>query len=170
MSRGSCAIAKPARAPRLLACWLVVLATACSEAPQEPPPPAFTVTDSAGVRVVVNSGQQWGKGEGWQVTAEPVVTLGVRDYPVEQQFERLGRVEHRIVVEPAHPVAKAFPAAACRSRVETAELERDGAAAVRDEDSDVRKIVEHRGVHEPVDRGGLLVDEVKCIRLAFGFA
>ena len=90
MSRGSCAIAKPARAPRLLACWLVVLATACSEAPQEPPPPAFTVTDSAGVRVVVNSGQQWGKGEGWQVTAEPVVTLGVRDYPVEQQFERLG--------------------------------------------------------------------------------
>ena len=74
--------------PRL--CVLAILVAACSEAPQEPPLPAFTVTDSAGVRMVVNSGQQWGEGEGWQVTAEPVVTLGVRDYPVEQQFERLG--------------------------------------------------------------------------------
>ena len=67
-----------------------MLAVACSEAPQEPPPPAVTVTDSAGVRVVVNSGQQWGEGDGWQVTAEPVATLGVREYPVEQQFEQLG--------------------------------------------------------------------------------
>lgn len=90
MNRGSCAIAKPARAPRLLACWLVVFAAACSEAPAEPPPPLFTVTDSAGVRVVVNSGPQWGEGEGWRVTAGPLVTLGVRDYPLEQQFVRLG--------------------------------------------------------------------------------
>ena len=74
----------------LSACCMVVPGTACSEAPQQPPPPAFTVTDSAGVRVVVNSGQQWGEGEGWQVTAEPVVTLGVRDYPAEQQFVRVG--------------------------------------------------------------------------------
>ena len=69
---------------------LAILAAACSEAPANPPPPAFTVTDSAGVRVVVNSGQLWDEGEGWQVSDEPVVTLGVRDYPVEQQFERLG--------------------------------------------------------------------------------
>ena len=73
-------------------CLLAVLAVACTEAPADPPPPAFTATDSAGVRVVVNSGQQWGEGEGWQVTTEPVVTLGTRDYPVEQQFERLGEV------------------------------------------------------------------------------
>lgn len=74
----------------LSACCLAATGAACSEGTREPPPPAFTVTDSAGVRVVVNTGQQWGEGEGWQVTAEPVVTLGVRDYPIEQQFERLG--------------------------------------------------------------------------------
>lgn len=90
MSRESCAIAKPAWTPRLLICWVVLPATACSEGPAEPPPPAFTVTDSGGVRVVVNSGRQWSDGEGWQVTAEPVTTLGVRDFPIEQQFVRLG--------------------------------------------------------------------------------
>ncbi len=75
----------------LSACCLATGA-ACSEGTREPPPPAYTVTDSGGVRVVMNSGQQWGEDEGWQVTAEPVVTLGVRDYPVEQQFVRLGEV------------------------------------------------------------------------------
>ena len=70
-------------------CLVAVLAAACSESPAEPPPPAFTVTDSAGVRMVVNSGQQWGEGDGWQVTAEPVATLGVMDFPVEQQFETI---------------------------------------------------------------------------------
>ena len=70
-----------------LACLPVALAAACSQTPAEPPPPAFTVTDSAGVRMVVNSGRQWGEEEGWQVTAEPVVTLGVMDFPVEQQFQ-----------------------------------------------------------------------------------
>ena len=89
MSRSPSSIT-PARARRHLACWLFLVAAGCAETPQAPPPPAFTVTDSAGVRVVVNSGQQWGEGEGWQVTAEPLVTLGVRDYPVEQQFVRLG--------------------------------------------------------------------------------
>lgn len=71
------------------ACWLAPLAAGCSNTPAEPPPPAFTATDSAGVRVVVNSGQQWSEGEGWQVTAEPLVTLGVLDYPIEQQFQNI---------------------------------------------------------------------------------
>ena len=39
--------------------------------------------------MVVNSGQAWGEGDGWQVTAEPVVTLGVMDFPVEQQFQNI---------------------------------------------------------------------------------
>lgn len=90
MSRGASTLARPVWTRRLSVCSLTLLTAACSEAPQEPPPPAFTVTDSAGVRVVVNSRQQWGEGEGWRVTEDPVVTLGVRDYPVEQQFERLG--------------------------------------------------------------------------------
>ena len=75
-----------------LASWLTLFAAGCSDLPEEPPPPAFTATDSAGVRVVVNSGPQWAEGEGWQVTADPVVTLGTVDYPVEQQFQRLGEV------------------------------------------------------------------------------
>ncbi len=70
-------------------CLVAILAVACSEAPAEPPPPVFTVTDSAGVRMVVNSGRQWGEGEGWQVTAEPVATLGAMDFPVEQQFQNI---------------------------------------------------------------------------------
>ena len=70
-------------------CLLSVLTVACAEAPDDPPPPAFTVTDSGGVRMVVNSGQAWGEGDGWQVTAEPVVTLGVMDFPVEQQFQNI---------------------------------------------------------------------------------
>ena len=75
-----------------LAGFLVLTASACSEGAEQPPPPAFTATDSAGVRVVVNSGPQWGDGEGWQVTPDPVLTLGTVDYPVEQQFQRLGEV------------------------------------------------------------------------------
>ncbi len=71
-------------------CLLAILAAACSDAPQEPPPPAFTVTDSGGVRMVVNSGQQWGEGEGWRVSADPVTTLGVMDLPREQQFQDVG--------------------------------------------------------------------------------
>lgn len=73
----------------LSACCLAATGAACSEGTQEPPPPAFTVTDSAGVRVVVNSGQQWGEDEGWQVSAEPFATLGAMDFPVEQQFQSI---------------------------------------------------------------------------------
>lgn len=75
-----------------LASLLGLLTAACSETPQEPPPPTFTATDSAGVRVVVNSAPLWGEGEGWQVTPDPVLTLGTVDYPLEQQFQRLGEV------------------------------------------------------------------------------
>ena len=74
-----------------LACGLTLGLVYCTPGERQAlDPPLFTVTDSAGVRVVVNSGPQWGEGEGWPVTAEPLVTLGVRDYPLEQQFERLG--------------------------------------------------------------------------------
>ena len=71
---------------------LILGAAGCTEVPDAPPPPAFTATDSAGVRVVVNSAPQWGEGEGWKVAPEPVMTLGTRDCPVEQQFQRLGEV------------------------------------------------------------------------------
>ncbi len=74
------------------ACCLTLFTASCSETPEEPPPPTFTATDSAGVRVVVNSAPQWGEGEGWQVTPDPVLTLGTVDYPPEQQFQRLGEV------------------------------------------------------------------------------
>ena len=81
------------RSSRLLpAALLALFAAGCTETPETPPPPTFTATDSAGVRIVVNSGPQWGEGEGWQVTPDPVLTLGTVDYPIEQQFQRLGEV------------------------------------------------------------------------------
>ena len=97
------------------ACCLAVLGVACAEEPAVPPPPALTVTDSAGVRVVVNSGPQWDEGGGWRVSAEPLVTLGVRDYPVEQQFERLGEATRLsdgtiVVVETRDMELRAFDA------------------------------------------------------------
>lgn len=73
-----------------LACFGALIAAGCAEGRQEPPPPAFTVFDSAGVRVVVNARPQWGEGEGWRVSAQPLATLGVRDLPLEQQFHSLG--------------------------------------------------------------------------------
>ena len=116
MSRGPLPAPDATWAPPHLACLLVALATACSEAPQEPPPPAFTVTDSAGVRVVVNTGQQWGEGEGWRVTAEPVATLGTWDFPVEQQFHNIADATRMsdgstVILEQADFGLRAFNAA-----------------------------------------------------------
>ena len=92
MSRGLSAGQRPGWAPRRVACVLTLLVSGCSDTPKEPPPPGFSVTDSAGVRVVVNSTPLWDEGEGWQATAEPVLTLGTVDFPLEQQFDRIGGV------------------------------------------------------------------------------
>ena len=80
---------RPPLAPLVPLC-LLVAALACSEgAIEEPPPSGHTVTDSAGVRTVVNHGPLWGPGEGWRLTPEPLLTLGAVDTPLAQQFHEI---------------------------------------------------------------------------------
>ena len=72
----------------VLAPGLVLGLVACSEGgPSHPPSEA--ATDSAGVRIVDNTVPQWGPGEGWRVTSEPVLSLGVVDTPLAQQFHNI---------------------------------------------------------------------------------
>lgn len=56
----------------------------CSGA--EPEGPRFTVTDSAGVRIVVNHAPQWESGEEWTLSEEPFLALGTVDGGADQQF------------------------------------------------------------------------------------
>ena len=53
-----------------------VLASGCGEA-ADAPAPTFTVTDSAGIRIVENARAQYAPGAGWTLSAEPVVRMGV---------------------------------------------------------------------------------------------
>ena len=74
---------------------MVLGAWGCSEdsgSADSPPSASYHVTDSAGVRVVVNRGPLWGPGEGWNVTPEPLLTLGAVDTPWAQQFHEIGGV------------------------------------------------------------------------------
>ena len=74
----------------LMAWCLVLGAWGCSEGVLESPPvPGYTATDSAGVRMVVNNEPLWGSGEGWHLTPEPLLTLGVVDTPFVQQFHEI---------------------------------------------------------------------------------
>lgn len=68
----------------MLAAW------GCSEEVVESAPASgFSVTDSAGVRTVVNRKPLWGSGEGWRLTSEPLLTLGAVDTPLVQQFHEI---------------------------------------------------------------------------------
>ncbi len=73
--------------------WVLWAVSACSDG-EEPPWVGGTIdTDSAGVRLVVNAGPLWKPGEGWQLTSEPILSLGVlADTPVVQQFHRIDGV------------------------------------------------------------------------------
>jgi hypothetical protein len=47
------------------------------------------VRDSAGVRIVENAAPAWGEGEGWRLSAEPALDIGMVDGPPEYQFGRV---------------------------------------------------------------------------------
>ena len=53
---------------------------------ERPPSAAVTVTDSAGVTIVVSHEAQWREGEGWTVPAEPQQIIGVLDGSGEYEF------------------------------------------------------------------------------------
>lgn len=85
------------RSGSLAAWWwgLFLGAVGCSgasDAVQLPAEVGYSVTDSAGVRAVVNTAPLWGSGEGWRVTPEPLQTLGVVDTALAQQFHEIGEV------------------------------------------------------------------------------
>lgn len=76
----------------MLAGCSLALGVACRGEQEAPDPSGPTITDSAGVRMVVNQDPLWRAGEGWRLTPEPVLTLGTLDTPLEQQFHRVGGV------------------------------------------------------------------------------
>lgn len=73
--------------------WLVLVTLGCADEATSPPTNRVTdITDSAGVRIVMNAEPQWGPGEGWRFTSDPMLTLGVVDTPLVQQFHRIDGV------------------------------------------------------------------------------
>ena len=65
--------------------WLMLAAlgltlSACSG---DGPSSAVVVRDSAGVTIVESMAPQWAEGEGWRLSEEPVVTIGIDDGPEE---------------------------------------------------------------------------------------
>lgn len=69
--------------------WLVLGPAACSDSGTSHPSSAVA-TDSAGAQTVVSAGPLWGPGEGWRVTPEPLLSLGVvDDTPSAQQFHQI---------------------------------------------------------------------------------
>ena len=66
-----------------LGCLSAVL-TACDA----PPDPSLTTrSDSAGIPIVTAEAPMWGPGEGWTVSAEPLVQIGAVDGPREQLLD-----------------------------------------------------------------------------------
>jgi hypothetical protein len=64
--------------------------------------PSYAVSDSAGVRIVVNERTSWGPDEGWSLSIEPMLEIGVVEGDPRFQFARIlgvsGLSDGRIVV------------------------------------------------------------------------
>lgn len=67
-----------------LALLLTVSATACVHGAGDDP--AFTETDSAGVRIAESAAPRWPAGEGWTLSAEPRVDIGAAEADEPYQF------------------------------------------------------------------------------------
>lgn len=63
---------------------------------------AAAVRDSAGVRIVENSAPLWGEGEGWRLSGDPIVEIGVLEgapeYQLYRAFDGVRMSDGRIVV------------------------------------------------------------------------
>ncbi len=66
---------------------LVLFAASCR--PSTPGADGFTVMDSAGVRIAESSSPQWREGEGWTLSEEPLVQVGVVQGDERYQFNRV---------------------------------------------------------------------------------
>ena len=67
----------PRRPPiRIFASTLTAVLAICSDARHLSPQQSFSVTDSAGIRIVENSEPAWSAGAGWRLGTEPTLTIG----------------------------------------------------------------------------------------------
>ncbi len=69
---------RPISAGSLTAGLLLLLVVACGGEPGADAP-SVTVRDSAGIRIVENSGPVWGEGEAWAVESEPEWVVGYEE-------------------------------------------------------------------------------------------
>ena len=70
----------------LIGVWALGLC-GCSVA--DPLADAFTVRDSAGVRIMESAGPVWAEGGQWALTSEPVLTIGVAEGAPELEFQTI---------------------------------------------------------------------------------
>jgi hypothetical protein len=74
----------------LSAAIVTAIALAACGADTNAPPEqlGYTVRDSAGVAIVENTEPEWGDTDGWRISPEPRLTIGVMDGPQEYMFFR----------------------------------------------------------------------------------
>lgn len=60
---------------RLATLGVALLVVACADSPDLATDSPATVTDSAGITIVQNNRPVWREGEGWQVSAEPILSI-----------------------------------------------------------------------------------------------
>lgn len=81
---------------------LIAAATLTACGPDSPSHGEAVVRDSAGVRIVENSAPAWREGEGWRMSDEPILEIGVLEgQPEYQLFQVRGAIrlsDGRIVV------------------------------------------------------------------------
>ena len=71
-------------------CTLAVLTTAlCACADHSSETQSVTVRDSTGITIVESLEALWGEGEGWQLSEEPVLTIGT-DAGTAEKIEAMG--------------------------------------------------------------------------------
>ncbi len=77
----------PMKPLRILPLVLLPLLPACRGA--EAPGDAATVRDSAGIQIVQNQSGQWKEGEGWRLSDEPTLRIGVAEGEAAYQLDRV---------------------------------------------------------------------------------
>ena len=74
---------------------LMVSAVVAGCGSETQPPESYTVRDSVGVRIVESTGPAWEPGDGWTVSEEPALHIGVVQGAEEYQFTAIGgRAQH----------------------------------------------------------------------------
>lgn len=77
-------------------------------------PPAATLHDSSGVQIVENAAPAWNAGRAWEISREPILSIGVVTGPEDYQLDRVSGVlrvsDGRIVVATARSELRFYDA------------------------------------------------------------